>query len=247
MNTPGTTIVSVGSSERYRRTERSAVGIADSPWHTLYNIGGAAALLVVLFIPIQMTVFFVWPPPADASGWFALFQKEPLVGLLDMDLLLIVDSALFIPIFLGLYVALRRSGESLMAIATVAGLLGIGAYFASTVAFEMLSLSNHYSAATSDAQRSIFLTAGESMLATWQGTAFDVGYILQAIALLIISSVMLRSTIFTRATAYTGIVMGILMLVPPSVGTVGIILSLLSLLPLVVWLIMISRTFFRLR
>jgi hypothetical protein len=61
------------------------------------------------------------------------------------------------------------------------------------VAFEMLTLSNQYATATMDVERSIFLAAGEAMLATWQGTAFDVSYVLSAIAILIVSAVMLRS------------------------------------------------------
>lgn len=39
--------------------------------------------------------------------------------------------------------------------------------------------------------------------------------------------------------------MGILMLVPPCVGKIGIIISLLPLIPLIPWLILIVRKFFR--
>src|SRR4030042_3344496 len=220
--------------------------IADSNWKSLYKVGGVAALAVLLFIPIQMIVFFAWPPPSTVLGWFTLFQDNALVGLLDLDLLLIVDYALMGLTFLALWAALRRASQSVMAIALTTELVGVTTYFASTAAFEMLSLSNLYAAATTDADRSIFLAAGQTMLATWKGTAFNVSYILGAIALLVVSLVMLRSHVFNKTTAYVGILASIMMFVPPTAGTVGISLSLFSLIPTIIWLILISRRLFQL-
>src|SRR5215207_1798565 len=65
-------------------------------WQTLHRVGGTAALAVLVLIPIQMVVFFLWPPPNTVIGWFTLFQDNALVGLLDMDLLLIVDYLLLV-------------------------------------------------------------------------------------------------------------------------------------------------------
>jgi hypothetical protein len=73
-----------------------------------------------------------------------------------------------------------------------------------------------------------------------------VGYLLGGIAILITSAVMLRSGIFSRFIAYTGLVMGALMLVPASAGMVGLLLSLVSLAPTVIWLILIARKLFQL-
>ena len=98
-----------------------------------------------------------------------------------------------------------------MAIATVVGFVGIAVYFASNQAFSMLSLSDQYAAATTDAQRSLFLSAGEALLAInnpgaiYQGTGIYVSWFLIPLAGLIISIVMLRSSVFSKATAYVGI------------------------------------------
>jgi len=193
-----------------------------------------------------MIVFFVWPPPSTVTGWFTLFQDNAFVGLLDMDLLLIVDYALMGMVFLALWAALKRASQSFMTIALTLELIGVATYFASTAAFEMLSLSNHYAAATTDSERSIFLAAGQGMLATWQGTAFNVSYILGAIALLIVSIVMVRSHVFSKTIAYVGILASVLMFVPPTAGTIGIFFSLISLVPTVIWLILIARRLFQL-
>jgi hypothetical protein len=214
-------------------------------WQTLQRVGGMAALAVLVLIPIQMIVFFVWPPPSSVIGWFTLFQDNALVGLLNMDLLLIVDYLLLVGVFSALWASLRRANESLMAIALIVQLVATATYFASTVAFEMLTLSNQYTSATTDVERSIFLAAGQAMLATWQGTAFDVSYILSALAILTVSAVMLRSHhLFSKTTGYAGLSAGVLTLIPPTAGTIGVVLSLVSLVPMVIWLALIARRLF---
>jgi len=215
-------------------------------WQTLQRVGGIAALAVLVLIPIQMIVFFVWPPPSSVISWFTLFQDNALVGLLDMDLLLIVDYLLLVGVFSALWASLRRANESLMAIALIVQLVATATYFASTVAFEMLKLSNQYTTATTDAERSIFLAAGQAMLATWQGTAFDVSYVLSALAILTVSAVLLRSYhLFSKTTGYAGLSAGVLALIPPTAGTIGVVLSLVSLVPMVIWLALIARRLLR--
>jgi hypothetical protein len=216
-------------------------------WQTLHRVGGMAALAFLMLIPIQMVVFFVWPPPNSVIGWFALFQDNALVGLLDMDLLLIVDYLLLIGVFSALWASLRRANESLMAIALILQLVATATYLASTVAFEMLTLNNQYATATTDVERSIFLATGQTMLATWQGTAFDVSYVLSALAILTVSAVMLRShLLFSKVTGYAGLSAGKLALVPPTAGAIGVVFSLVSLVPMVIWLALIARRLLRL-
>ena len=215
-------------------------------WQLLYQVGLWAAVVVLCFIPIQAVIYFVWPPPSSVIGWFALFQTNALVGLLDMDLLLMIDYVLMGLLFLALWAALWRANPSLMAIALILELVGVATYMASAVAFEMLSLSNQYAAATSAGEKAIAEAAGQAMLATWQGTAFNVSYVLGAVAVLLVSLVMFQGGPFGKSTAYVGLVMAVLMAVPPTVGTVGVWLSLLSLIPTVVWLILLARSFYRL-
>jgi hypothetical protein len=214
----------------------------DSRWRALYRLAGAGALISAVFIPIQVLVFIVWPPPLEgtAADWFALFGDNRLVGLLDLDLLLIADNLFLVPIFLALYVLLRRDSPSLMAIATALGFLGIVFFIASNPAFEMLSLSQRYAAATTEAQRSTLLAAGQAMLATWQGTAFQTYYLLGSIAGIVIGTVMLRSAVFSDLTGWMAILgnaIGLGLYVP----TVGVYISVFSVLFLEVWYVLIAR------
>ena len=220
---------------------------ADSTWNWLYKVGGIAALIIVVLIPIQSLIFIAYPPPSTVLDFFTLFHNNKILGLLDLDLLLTVNNVLLILIYLAIYTALRRANESFMTIALTVGLVGIVLYLVSREAtFSMLSLSEQYAAATTEAQRSMFLAAGQTMLTIYNGTAFDLSYVLGGVVILIISVVMLHSNIFSKATANVGILMGILMLIPPTVGPIGLILSLISLVPTFIWLILIARRLFQL-
>jgi hypothetical protein len=224
----------------------SPVEPADSAWTPLYRVGGVAALLAVAIMPLAVFVFLAWPPPTTIESWFALFQRNGFLGLLDLDLLLVTSYVVMIPLYLALYIALRRVSQSFMAIALAFNLLGTALILAANPAAAMLTLSDRYAAATTDAQRAVFLGAGQALLVNWSGTAFDLGYLFGGIGILIIAIVMLRSTIFGKFTAYTGLVMGAVMLVPASAGTVGLVLSLVSLVPTAIWLLLVARRLFQL-
>jgi uncharacterized protein DUF4386 len=224
----------------------SAAVRASSAWKPLYRIGGGAALLAVGCIVAAIAVFLAWPPPTTVENWFALFQRNAFLGLLDLDLLLVTSYIVMIPLYLALYVALRRVSPSLMAIALAFNLVGAALILAVNPGAAMLTLSERYATATTDAQRTTIMAAGQALTTNWSGSAFVIGYLLGGIAILITAAVMLRSGIFSKFIAYTGLVMGVLMLVPASAGTVGLLLSLASLAPTVIWLILVARRLFQL-
>lgn len=240
MRTPGTGNL---PADRRRACEPEAVG---SRWSGLYRLGAVAALFGVAVIPIQLAVFVAWGQPETALGWFKLFGESRLGGLLAFEILFVVNAVLGTATTLALYVALRRVNESLMAVALVLGLLQAAAFVVARPALEMLYLSDQYAAATTESQRAALLAAGEAVLAAFHGTAFHVGINLFSVYFLIVPIVMLASDVFGRPTAYAGIAAALLnwgLYVP---GGVGLFLFTLSILPLAVWLVLVSRTLFRL-
>ena len=231
---------------RQQRLAESHAEPADVAWKSLYKIGGAAALITAVLMPIQVLVFIIWPPPLEGtvSDWFALFQSNRLIGLIDLDLLLVADQVLLVPILLALYVALRRISASIMLIATALGFVGIILFIVANPAVEMLSLSDRYAAATTDAQRASILAAGQAMLAGWQGTAFHAGYLLASVAGVAIPLVMLRTTIFGKAIAYLGLLanaVGLGLYLP----VIGLFLALFSVVFLECWYILLARRLFQ--
>lgn len=182
----------------------------------LYRTGAVAALVATIFFRRNISAelfgfkgFGLFDVPAtfpeSAEDWFAQFQADRLLGLALFDVFDLVNYFLVGLIFLALYAALRRTSQGAMLVATVLGLLGITVHFASNQAFSMLDLSDQYAAATTEAQRAILLASGEAMLAVHQGTGSYLGLFLVTLAGLIISIVMLRSSVFSRATAWVGI------------------------------------------
>ncbi len=215
-------------------------------WKPLYRAAGAAALLSIAFTFVAVIVFIANPPPTTITAWFTLFQRNGLLGLINLDLLMLVIYVLMGLIYVALYGALRHGHEPVMALAALCGLVSIVTYIASNTGFNLLVLSGQYGAATTEAQRAAIRAAGQAMLAIWQGTAYDVSYVLGGVATLLVASVMLRSHLFGRVTAYVGLVLGVLMLVPATAGTFGLYLSLISLVPTVIWLALLAWRFFKL-
>lgn len=215
-----------------------------SEWQWLYQVSGTAAALTAVIIPIQIAAYVIYPPPTTTRGFFLLFQENALLGLVALDLLLIIDIVLLALILLALFVALRRVNPSVIAIGTTLGFVAIAVYFPSNPAVEMLNLSREYATASSDAQRQIYLAAGEALLATFEGTAFHVYYILGSISILLVSAVMLQSERFSNVTAYAGI-LGNMVALGFYVPRIGLILSVVSVVMLWVWYVLVARTLFQ--
>ncbi|MGZ3599715.1 MAG: hypothetical protein ACXWQR_13490 [Ktedonobacterales bacterium] len=222
-----------------------AAGVTDIAWRPLYVVAATTALLAVLFVAQAVFVFLVWPPPTTVAGWFALLQRNGFLGLLELDLLLVASYILLIPVYIALFVALRRVSQSLMAIALAFNLVGAALILAANPSVGMLNLSHTYATATTEVQRVTALAAGQALMANWTGTPFVLGYLLGAFALLITGTVMLQSKDFSKLTAYLALAAGVLMLVPASAGTVGLIISLVSLVPFAVFLVLVARQLFQ--
>ena len=210
---------------------------------SIYKLGGMAALVAGPLTMVDIMVFVIWPQPATIEGAFALFQRNWLIGLLDYDLLGMIIYVIIIPTILALYLLLKRSNQSWAAMGGVLSFIGMANYFASNTGISMLSLSGQYAAAATDAQRSMYLSAGQALLAIFLGQAFTVSFILVSSALLIMALVMRDSTIFSGRTAYVGIAanlagLGEMIPVPiPIIMAIGVI----NAVGLGAWFVLVGR------
>lgn len=220
--------------------------MTDDPYRLLYRLGAWAAVITLALIPVQAAIFAVHPPPPTVLGHFASLHEHPLLGLANLDLLYLVTMLLVVLINVAVYGVLRRISPAWMLLALVLATLASAIFFASGAAFEMLALGNRYHAAATDAERTILLAAGEAVLARYQGTAYDVSYVLSAFPAVIVALVMLRSSVFSRATGWFGLITGVMMVLPPTIGLVGMIAAFASLVPLVAWLVLVARRLFEL-
>jgi hypothetical protein len=177
-------------------------------WRSLYKLGGVAAFVIAALLMGETIVYAVLPRASTALEHFALFRDNWLAGLLTLDLLGMIAYLLFVPAILALYVALHRSSEAAMAVATVLFFLGVADFFATNTAFPVLALSQQYAAATTEADRAMALAAGQAMFTIFNENAFLVSYVIISAAWLMMSAAMLRSWTFSRVTAWTGILAG---------------------------------------
>jgi hypothetical protein len=188
----------------------------ESAWKGLYFIGGVAAFLALIvfrrFFAVELMAFngfgiFEIPPnePTSALEWFTLLEGNKLVGLILLGIVDLINYALVGLIFLAVYGALRKVNQIAMGLAIIFSVISLSVYFASNQALSFLHLSKQFQAATSDAERAIYLGAGEALSANIQGTGWYTSLFLIYLAGLIISIVMFQSNLFNKATAWTGI------------------------------------------
>ena len=176
----------------------------------LYKIGGVVALAIAVMYLVAMIIYIpayrAGPPPGNVGEWFALFERDWLTGLFFLGLADIVIMVLWVPLSVALYTALKQAGRTWLTIVMPLVFIGIAVFLATNVAFSMLFLSAQYKAATTEAQKSLTLAAGQALVAISQGTGVYVGMPLVWFAGLIISIVTLRSNSFGRVIAYVGMV-----------------------------------------
>jgi hypothetical protein len=109
-----------------------------------------------------------------------------------------------------------------------------------------MTLSDKYSAATSDAMKAHFLAAAEAVLATdiWHGTGAYIGGLFVQTGAVWISVVMLRG-VFSKLTAYVGIVTHgidlVHILFAPFLPRVAAIFMIIAGLGYPVWLFLVGR------
>lgn len=220
-------------------------------WKSLYYVGGVAPLVTLIFYLSEL-LFISWDNyPTSMEAWFALFQHSKLLGLFYLNALDILSVALLGVMFLALYVALRKTHTASMVIATFFGLLGAGVFVGLRVAMlSVLQLSDRYVVAVTEAERIRLLAAGETLGTLGTPTLQTVGFLFIAIAVSIVSVVMLQGRHFNKITAWLGIGASLLtfadyvsLIVMPSLATPLMIVSGLFWM---LWWIMIGLGLFRL-
>lgn len=232
--------------------------ISESNIKWIYRIGGTAALLTVLVVFVEILVTFLpggSEPVETVIDWFTLLQNDWFMGLRNLGLLNIIMITLGIPMYFALYIAHRRVNKAFAALAMIISFIGVAAFFATNRAFSMLELSNLYTQATTDIQRSMTEAAGQAMLSVGRSHSPGtfVGFFLGGLAGILMSWVMLRGKIFSKVTALAGIIGFTLLLFYdvcasfiPSLSGVAMIWAVGGGLLNIAWLFLLGRRFLQL-
>jgi uncharacterized membrane protein len=185
--------------------------LSESNRKTVLKIGGICALLTVVVAFCEMAVTFLpggSSPVVAVVDWFTQLQTNRFMGLRNLGLLNIFMFTLGIPMYFALFLTHRKTYKTLAALALIISLVGVAAFLATNRAFAMLELSGQYALATTEAQRSLVAAAGQAMLSVGRSHSPGtfLGLFLGEVAGILMSVVMLRAKIFTKANAIIGII-----------------------------------------
>jgi hypothetical protein len=240
---------------------------AASGWESLYRLGGAAALVIILVSLLDIIItLFPWgatPDPGKGSviDWLLLIQANWFLGLRGLGLLNLVTTALAVPVIFALFLTTnpatgdQRQNQAYAGLALIILCIGVTTYIATNSALDMLALSNRYGLATGEAQRSQIVAAGQVLLAQAEDftPATFAGFFLTEIAYILMAVVLLRSRFFGKAAAWVGLLGFILMLVSTTWATfipvlydATVLLAMFGGLLCMAWFFLVARRLFRL-
>jgi hypothetical protein len=221
----------------------------DSRWKDLYKIGGISSIVIAVSILFAIVAFFIWPYKGAFSSMESIFvtlQTDRLGGLISLDISMLLIAPVNILMFLAIYAALKRSNESVALIALVLALMAVVLVIVCRPLVELVSLSDRYAAATNVAEKMRYLAAGEVLRVQLDGTAWIMQTVFFMLAGLMNSLLMLHTRLFSKATAWLGIinsVVGLGFFLP----TIGILLLFLNTIGTIPWCILLARDFFRIK
>ena len=209
-------------------------------WNGIYKTTRVLTVIMLVLIPIQILVFMLTDHPQDVNAWFSLFNRNPFLGLLHMDLLYLVNNIILGFIYLSIFFSLYESDRNLATSMLLLGMIGLVSYIPSNKAVEMFFLAREYAAAD-EPMRGLLSASAVTLLLEWKGTAYVTYYFLDAIALFLIAAAMFRSSTYSRAIASWALASAVFMTIPANFGTIGLIFSLLSLIPWYVFCVLFVR------
>ena len=222
--------------------------ISDSRWRDLYKAAGIAAIISEIVIILGLVTYFIWPyaPGTESTETILLnLQSNTLGTLISLDLFLFIGNLFSILLFLALYVSLKQVSESYALIAVAVGLIAVGFLVPARPLLELYSLSGKYANATTEAAKSHYLATGEALLASFDGVGWFLNTLLGGLSLLVSSILMLRSDIYSKATAYVGIISNVAVC-SFFIPVAGIFLLFLSVPGYAIWYFLLAKRFFQL-
>jgi hypothetical protein len=219
----------------------------DLRYQTFYCLGGIASIVIAVSVAFAIAAYFIWPYKGNTTSIesiFTLLQTDRLGGLISLDILMLLIAPINILMFLAIYTALRRVDEPMALVALVLALIAVVLVIVCRPLIELSVLSDHYAAATDPTEKLRYLTAGEVLRSSLDGTAWMMQTAFFMLAGLINCLLMLRTTFFSKSTAWLGIVISAIGL-GFFLHTIGLLFLFLNTLGSVPWCFLLARDLFQ--
>lgn len=175
---------------------------------TIYWIGGLISMILIAYcISTFLILVLIGPPPENIKECFSILNENTLYGLLRLDILTVFAMPLYYLLFYSIYMALKNVNYEFVTISLILAFIGLTLFLSSASVFSYLNLSKKYALAINDYDKNNLLAAGEAIFSSdmWRGTGSFIGGLLLQTGGLLFSINMLKSKVFSRITAYTGI------------------------------------------
>jgi hypothetical protein len=182
-----------------------------------------------------------------------MLNENRINGIMRLDILTVFILPLYYLLFFSLFIALKNTDYGLVTLSTILVFAGLTLVLATPSVLSLLDLSDKFNNSNSDIQKKQLLAAGESILASdiWHGTGARIGGLLLQSGAVLVSVIMLRSNIFNKVTAITGIVTHGLDLLHIIVGfflpAIAVILMVVAGTLYLLWFSLVGVRLFKMR
>jgi hypothetical protein len=246
----------------HEESRAAAIGASEPTW--ILPAGGAAGLLVAAGYLATIPLFAaVGAPPNGAEARLAYHASAGGAWWAIVALSVITD-LLLVPVAIALYVALRRTDQPAMLMATAFTLLFVALDLAVTwpAYASLISLGGEYACATADQRVALVAAAGAPSAVLGSPLQAVDSILTLSLGILVTGLVMLRgrpgraprvaggATWFGRTAALAGVTTGVVGIasvletaVTGAVSPLAIAASLLT----IAWLVLVGRSLLRLR
>ncbi|MBN2616828.1 MAG: hypothetical protein JXR64_00805 [Spirochaetales bacterium] len=219
--------------------------IENTNWKPMYKTSAILTIIMLIIIPIQIIVFVLTPQPQTTLEWIDLFNTNSVLGLIHMDLLYLINNLILVFIYFSVFITLFKTNRNSITVAFTLGTIGLIAYISSNKAVEMYFLSREFLETSDNIIKSSLIASAKNMLLEWKGTSYVTYYFLGDITLFLISYAMFKSKNFSKITAVWAFISAIFMTIPANFGMIGLIFSLLSLIPWYIFCIYLVIAFLK--
>lgn len=180
---------------------------------TIFLLAGLGALIAFISNVLDVVLGFgsseVMTYGTQSAGeWFSTFEKDWFRGIYALGIFNVVYMLAMLPVYLGMVLIHFRKNGVLAILAMVLFMVAMAIYVSSNAALPMQVLSTKYTLATTEAQKNIYLSAGEAVLA--RGEDFTpgsfMGLFLSGIAAITLSLVILKGKVFSKVNSLVGLI-----------------------------------------
>jgi Domain of unknown function (DUF4386) len=197
--------MSEASLDQHRRAAAQDTPKPDPTWTGVYRAGGLCLLLTgLIYLVGAASSILIGPPPSESEAYLKSLAGHASLSRLTFGLFALSD-LLLVPGLMALYLALKHVAKNAMLVGVA--LMGLFVVLDLAItelnSLTLVTLTRHY-ALGDTAARSASVAAADYALATLPIGTF-LSYLVSSVGLLIVSLTMLTG-IFSRPTAYVGIV-----------------------------------------